>query len=397
MGYYRRPSKISLKKSFVYAKNTINAIDANYKAEINHMSNVFIRKQRAIAAKLVSHNETGRIDTNLIHQYKYSDKIFGRSENHTSGNNHGLLVMLDSSGSMARDNIAGSLIQIRNLIKFCTKSNIPFRVVIFKNVGGARGKDSKGNVVTSRATLREWFSSQMNKKELDAMTNYVFRNNGCGSSHWLDSMGGCTPLADSITMLRQYAFNFVKEENIQLDKLTTVIITDGASGAYSAYNSEHVSNDNQIHRASQDTHGLGQINGTIVDPKFNTTTKVDTRINCATLLKHYKKLLPGKLMGYYIGNNPGLGLSTYDEEFGTGKERTEVRNEIYDKKFVSLKNFAGYDEMTFIDIDMMKVGGQNVPHSFRTYKHQEKTDFMDELKEKKNRKKILVDFVNSMA
>ena len=77
-------------------------------------------------------SETGDIDISKLSSYKFDDNIFKRLISVPKGKSHGLMLLLDYSGSM-RENLGGSIEQILVLAMFCRKVNIEFGVYAFSN------------------------------------------------------------------------------------------------------------------------------------------------------------------------------------------------------------------------------------------------------------------------
>ena len=75
-------------------------------------------------------SRTGLLDTKMLHSYKYNDDIFKKVSVIPEGKNHGLIFVLDWSGSMANC-ILDTVKQLLNLVWFCKKVQIPFEVYAF--------------------------------------------------------------------------------------------------------------------------------------------------------------------------------------------------------------------------------------------------------------------------
>ena len=113
-----------------------------------------------------------------LHTYKFNDDIVKKVTTLPGATNHGLVMMVDWSGSMA-DNIKGTISQIFNLVWFCRKVNIPFSVVAFSDVyarGGAYGYGREeptmtkaGDIAMKKFNLLEFFSSDMTASEENDM------------------------------------------------------------------------------------------------------------------------------------------------------------------------------------------------------------------------------------
>ena len=69
-------------------------------------------------------------NTLKLHSYKFNDDIFKRIAVTPDGKNHGMMMLLDWSGSMS-DILSKTVDQLINLVYFCQKINIPYEVYLF--------------------------------------------------------------------------------------------------------------------------------------------------------------------------------------------------------------------------------------------------------------------------
>ena len=100
--------------------------------EVNYLVKEFECRKSADAYARASTSRTGVLDTEKLHTYKFNEDVFKRISVLPDGKNHGLLFLLDWSGSM--HNCMGATVkQLLNLVWFCKKVNIPFRVYGFTN------------------------------------------------------------------------------------------------------------------------------------------------------------------------------------------------------------------------------------------------------------------------
>ena len=74
--------------------------------------------------------KTGEIDMSRIHQYLLKDDIFKRATVIPDGKNHGVIMLVDWSGSMY-DVIRETYEQTIVLTMFCRRVGIPHRVYAF--------------------------------------------------------------------------------------------------------------------------------------------------------------------------------------------------------------------------------------------------------------------------
>ena len=210
------------------------------KREVNYLVKEFECKKAADAYSRSHVAKTGVLDCTKLHTYKYNEDLFKKVNVIPDGKNHGLIFILDWSGSMGGI-IEDTVRQLMNLVWFCSKVNIPFEVYAFSNqYASYRDEDydylMKKNCQDKRFYMGADFrllnllSSRVSKKELDnhmrnlflvvysvrSYVNYRIPNKF--------AMGG-TPLYESFTCLHSIIPEFKKRNKLQ--KVQCVILTDG--------------------------------------------------------------------------------------------------------------------------------------------------------------------------
>jgi len=205
-------------------------------------------------------SDTGDIDINKLCNYKFDDNIFRKVMMIPKGKSHGLILLLDCSGSMS-DNMAGSIEQILVLSMFCRKVNIPFSVYGFTDCSETfnidRGVDSfakrkdgsesfsrkVGDLGFSNVQLREYLNSKMSNVEFTKSLrnlillkeSYVYVRNssynriGRPPSENLSN----TPLVQAVIAVGSILNNFRTTNNLDLTSL--VIVHDGDADNASQY------------------------------------------------------------------------------------------------------------------------------------------------------------------
>jgi cobalamin biosynthesis protein CobT len=114
-------------------------VDASYREfrkqsqkEVNYLVKEFECRKSADAYARSGQSKTGVLDTGKLHTYKFNEDLFKKVTVLPDGKNHGLLFLLDWSGSMSRELFA-TVKQLLNLTAFCKKVQIPFEVYAFTN------------------------------------------------------------------------------------------------------------------------------------------------------------------------------------------------------------------------------------------------------------------------
>ena len=207
---------------------------------ISLLAKEFEMKKAARAYAKAKVSNTGDIDISKLYKYQVEDNIFKKMMRVPKGKSHGLILLLDRSGSMS-NNMAGSIEQILVLAMFCRKVNIPFvlygfgdasesRNIDFPNTCNKNCFDVKLNDFNfSEVYLREYINSNMSNSEFnrcirnliilkESYTNYIY---GRPSSEHL----GNTPLIQAMVALEPITKKFRKVNN--LDLINLVIVHDG--------------------------------------------------------------------------------------------------------------------------------------------------------------------------
>ena len=264
-------------------KEYINWLDNKYKEfkkdnkkTVMYLVKEFEMKKSATAYKRSSTSKTGVIDTLKLKDYKFSDDIFKRLTITPDAKNHGMMMLLDWSGSMC-DNIKQTIEQLMNLVWFCDKVNIPYEVYLFTSE--MDGKENKYKYLDSgdkiiNGTIKTWnykhgdgffgnlnlvnvASHKMKKQELDQSLTYLYHmglyynerytyRGDDSDQHkgdrylvpdefWL----GTTPLNEALVVMDKLIPMFKRKYNIE--KMTFITLTDG--GSNSNYGAPRIEND----------------------------------------------------------------------------------------------------------------------------------------------------------
>jgi hypothetical protein len=211
----------------------------------------FEMKKAATAYKRATTDKTGVIDSLKLKNYKFSDDIFKRLTVLPNSKNHGMIMLLDWSGSMC-DIMNKTVHQLCNLVWFCQKINIPFEVYLFKDVQDKKDdtkeyfKLKNGNVLAEKSQLVNVASHRMKKTilhesllHLYSMANYFNRN----YSYSYDNIAEkgyaipvdqkyhltSTPLNEAIIMCNKIIPLF--QTKYKVEKLSFITLTDGESNS----------------------------------------------------------------------------------------------------------------------------------------------------------------------
>ena len=236
-----------------------NNVDCSYREfrkqsqkEVNYLVKEFECRKSADAYARASQSKTGVLDTSKLHTYKYNEDLFKKVTVVPDGKNHGLIFILDWSGSMQNELLA-TVKQLLNLTAFCKKVQIPFEVYAFTNEWYAVRRAKQGN--SEYLSNEEYFaslgcvegevylhkgmfhlmnvvSSRSNSKNYERMCLNLFREAYCFKHYvsYRSTVGvglSGTPLNESVIMLNYIIPEFKKQNNLQ--KVNVCILTDGES------------------------------------------------------------------------------------------------------------------------------------------------------------------------
>ena len=212
--------------------------------EVNYMVKEFECKKSADAYSRATTSKTGVLNTSALHTYKYNEDLFKKVTVIPEGKNHGLVFLLDWSGSMAGI-MESTAKQLLNIIWFCSKVNIPFDVYLFSNAyDDYHGRDNIYNTSTEDMVidkeldklyvgksfkLLNLITSAGKKSDLDKQLKNFWRLVKGVSSYRLEPdprlyLGG-TPLNEALICLHKVLPAFQAKHKVQ--KTQCVVLTDG--------------------------------------------------------------------------------------------------------------------------------------------------------------------------
>ena len=224
-----------------YALNHYETFKKDTQKTVNYLCKQFEMKKSADEYKRAATSKTGVLDTNKLFKYKLTEDIFKKVTVIPEGKNHGLVMHLDWSGSMQHQ-MLDTLKQVYNLVWFCKKAGIPFRVYAFQSGYGFEDRykeeiTQKENELALSPDFRllEMFSSRQNKQSLEKsmqlVYTQVFAMNGYRISCCQEYNLGGTPLAEAVYCTRQIVAQMKKVERVS--KVNVICLTDGESNPMS--------------------------------------------------------------------------------------------------------------------------------------------------------------------
>jgi hypothetical protein len=344
----------------VAIKEFNRVIDEN-KRGIDAMCKRFEVKRAAKNFAKQSSAKSGRISTRLLSKYKFSEDIFDRVVIKRDEKNHGIVILLDWSGSMG-SMIVETVNQIAALLVFCRKCGIPAEVYFFNSChvpfcdelfaksGAAavkgtnraaysrswssaddvtreshqftdhvcnlpKGSTAKGgHAILQPFSLMQVYTQNMDnrkfQKSIGRLIVLAHLNGGRWSSMNRDVqnlsadpclMLGNTPLDESILAMRPIIENFRKSSNA---KVTFINLSDG-DGTSVVHRYE------QVGRKVESGSGI-RLSRTLIDDRSGRRMNVDREFGARAhshmiqLLKDYTNV---QVVGIYMTQDSSIGYS----------------------------------------------------------------------------------------
>lgn len=360
--YYTREFHSEERKEYFqsnleYCFNHYDAFKKDTQKTVNYLCKQFEMKKSADEYKRAAVSKTGVIDTNSLHKYKLTEDIFKKVTTLPEGKNHGLVMHLDWSGSM-QNQLLDTLKQTYNLIWFCKKSGIPFRVYGFQsgylsNVeSDEETKQELGELaITQDFQLFEFFSSRQNAKSLEESMKFVylqvFAMAGARISYCSKYTLGGTPLSEAVYLTRAIVSNMKKVENVT--KVNVICLTDGEANPISYV--QEIPETSRYHgnrtkRYTYLCHQRGKI-FFLRDPSTGYTRRISNHPGKTTqeIVSFYREITDYNWIGIRICGK--ADLSKLVREFAND-EYDAIDKQWKKERFASIKGKAGFTESFYM-------------------------------------------------
>ena len=395
---------------FFNADKEFDEFRVSARKEVNYLVKEFEMKKSASAYARAATARTGMLDMSKLHTYQYCEDIFKKVTVLPDGKNHGLVFILDWSGSMSyimKDTIK----QLYNLIWFCRKVQIPFDVYAFTNCYPYHNTNearytAKNNIVCIEESfsLMNLFTSNVNVRTLDHQMRNIYRmatRFGYYNVSWDErdrfqvpiGMGlSGTPLDESLMCLHQIIPQFKKDNKVE--KVQCVVLTDGEAYTPSFHN--------EVQRHWEDEPYMGRAaiwSGTFLrDRKLGKTYRVkDSNFGLSeVLLENLKDSFPSvNFIGIRLLASRDAGSFIRRYHGWTDEEYNKIMKGWKKNRSVSIKTSA-YDTYFGLSTTALASDDEFEVKEDAT-KAEIKRAFGKSLKGKKMNKKILSEFIELVA
>ena len=366
-------------KYYEWLKNHYKQYKNENKKTVSYLVKEFEMKKSATAYKRASTDKTGIIDPLKLKNYKFSDDIFKRLTILPNEKNHGMMMLLDWSGSMANV-IKQTVEQLMNLVWFCQKVNVPFEVYLFTS---EYGNDSKcdentghfiykyGDVVLEKVNLICVSSNKLKKTNLDESLMWLYHMALCYedrySSYSIIKINqpemfymptnyylGSTPLNQALIAFEKMIPIF-KNKN-KIEKMSLITLTDG--GANYVFGKVKGDGPDESFRShnGKPIIKVGKKQYTLKDGLFNYWSSsiytgllldiIRKRHNISTIGFYITKKLRGWEIDRYVGD--------YKNFMDKDNKIQKVKTQLSKEKFASV-DCMGYDKYFLLNGKKMQV------------------------------------------
>ena len=311
----------------------------------------FERRKAADEIRKERPKQTGMLNLDRLHQYRTHDDIFLSKIIKPDGKNHGIVFMLDLSGSMGQV-IGDCFLQVLQLVWFCEKAKIPFEVFGFTNGGWIdeeqqekaeydawRKSGSTENFVYSKqprianqkvnsvhyhdGKLYTLASSRDSAADRERLLAYLYESYVTRTRNRVIALSG-TPTVECVSLATQFMSKWITDNNIQIP--TIMVVTDGEpSGIY-------VGGDQHLPYNVVKDQVL-----TVTNEILGTMHRVDTaesanqnmsNVLIGTMLDGLKEKFNARRVGMYVGPN-NLNEHTFSHFCVTQEEWVAVSDYRY--------------------------------------------------------------------
>jgi len=385
--------------------------------EVNYLVKEFEMRKSADSYSRSSVSRTGVLDTTRLHTYKYNEDLFKKVSVIPDGKNHGLVFILDWSGSMQRV-LADTCKQLFNLVWFCKKVSIPFEVYAFTNewrsvemdynTGMMKSIDRTSHyekkegvfAIDESFSLMNLLTSKVSNNQLEHQMLNIWRLATCFSDSYHTtftyprrlSLSG-TPLNDALVCLHEILPKFQKENKLQ--KVQCVVLTDGESNHLPYHVEVRRYHDSQPYIGCR---GVNPATTILRDRKLGTTYEFGYGYHefTGTLLRNLKdKFSSVNFIGIRVleGRDASRFIRLYYPDYD--KNYQTIQNDWKKQKSFNIKN-SGYDAYFGLSSSVLSQDAE-FDVADDASKAQIKSAFAKSLKTKKLNKKVLGEFISLVA
>ena len=345
--------------------------------EVNYLVKEFEMRKSADQYARSSTAKTGVLDTLKLHTYKWNEDVFKKINVVPDGKNHGLIFILDWSGSMGQI-LPDTAKQLLNLAWFCKKVQIPFDIYAFTNeyahwnsydpATDTRVKPKEiqtpkiGDIQMSHhfRLMNLVSSNGRNGKDLEAQLKNFWRLVSAESGYagyYLPQGYGLsgTPLHEAAISLTAIIPHFQKKNKVQ--KTNVIILTDGESSSINYYTERKFGSRFGTSYLGRDCvlrdRKTGRIYPRFTEGGYYGNSDLVTKV----FLQNVRDRFPDvNIIGIRLVNGRGLNNTYHSED--SVVPYTEVQKQWKKTKSVELPNHLGYQSLYLMATDSLSANSE---------------------------------------
>lgn len=355
--------------------NNAKKFMAETSAVVNYLAKEFELKKSADLYKRTLEAKSGDIDLKKLYAYKLKDDLFRKIKVVPNAKNHGMVMLLDWSGSMS-NHMTDTLKQVINLSMFCRKVQIPFQVLAFTDravsFGHSNHREVKSYLPTSsynnpnetslpidKFSLLELFSDKMSTKDFNDMVKFSLS----GYLYQAYVLYG-TPLIESTAYMIEYIKKFQSSRNIQ--KMTFLTLTDGeGSTIHHRLSSFEYENGQKITR-KHFLVGKNSKKNFVYGNEYNIQMKATLELlkeeTGATVLGFFLGTTSSSTLRSFVTSNLGVDLNSYsytDKHEMIFQLSESIKKDIRTNKYAAITG-TGRDMLFYIPVSSTKISNEEL-------------------------------------
>lgn len=352
-------------------KEVVSQFKSSTSNVVNYLVKEFEMKKAATMYKRAKTSKVGQLDTRKLATYQLKDDIFKSVTTYNAGKNHGMIIVVDWSGSMTNC-IKETIEQVINLAMFCARSQIPYQVFAFSdayrnanrdalvsklNSEGKSLRDFSGDdelcVNRGHLSMLELFSSKMSSSEMNRMIDLL----KCKNLGYFLALNG-TPLNECLAYMYNYLPKFQRQFNTE--KTTFITLTDGQGNRLEARDSL------ETYRYEYATNSRIEVKNFLTDPITKKSYKItnDSADQTNAILSMIKDAHGVTSLGFYLTATSYRSLqgaiqAHYGWNRNTNHNMVErLKTEIRANGFASMKG-TGRDDLFIVPLTSTKIIDDN--------------------------------------
>ena len=317
----------------------INAV----KKSVNFAVKEFEQRKAAYQYQKATTAKTGKINVNALWSYKTNDDIFLTATKLADAKSHGMMMLIDYSGSMS-SSMQYVMDQVIHTVMFCKAVNIPFEVYGFTSTNPDLHweviSNMPGHMDMDGLSMPQVISSSLKKSDFNEALKWLWHRT-ISSGYYDDSIKskyedwGSTPLNQALVVSDTLVKKFKQKHQVQ--KMNFITFTDGDSNTMSVMNDHRA--DFGVERWSSEV--KVNVNGKVVDAN-NGRTSLTTFI-----LKNFNKQ-GVKTIGFFMADGSDwkyrLRDIAWDNNVYWEDAKKEYTKEYRNNKCVHIQKHRGYDD-----------------------------------------------------